>query len=131
MTEASGRLPDESTLYRHRISADDYDTLLAAQYGRCAICLASEKLLVIDHDHSCCGSTTGYSRTCGNCIRGLVCYRCNNMLGYLDRTPADMLARALQYTCGKNPRKIGVPGSSTHLLEYLVAYLSDDAMEAA
>ncbi len=56
------------------ISIDDYNSLLKAQNNRCAICgienSKTKKDLDIDHDHK-----TGE-------IRGLLCNKCNILLGY-------------------------------------------------
>lgn len=51
----------------------------------------------IDHDHACCPEN---GRSCGKCIRGILCHRCNLMLGHaLDdperlRAGADYIERA-------------------------------------
>lgn len=52
------------------LTAADYDALLRAQDGRCAICRArpKSKRLAVDHDHK-----TG-------AVRGLLCSRCNHDL---------------------------------------------------
>jgi hypothetical protein len=52
------------------LEAGDYEALLAAQGGRCAICRArpKSKRLAVDHDHK-----TG-------AVRGLLCSRCNHEL---------------------------------------------------
>ena len=52
------------------LSIEDYDRLLAAQGGVCAICGAAPKTrrLDTDHDHK-----TGT-------VRGLLCHRCNRAL---------------------------------------------------
>jgi hypothetical protein len=51
-----------------------------------------------DHDHHCCpGQPKQRAKTCGKCIRGLLCFRCNTALGYIElyRDRADVyLARA-------------------------------------
>ena len=49
------------------------------QSGKCRICLEQLPLsrLHIDHDHACC---PGY-RSCGMCVRGLLCRACNLSLG--------------------------------------------------
>lgn len=72
-----------------RQAAKDYDRMLAAQDGHCALCpnTAGTRRLHIDHDH----------RTMR--VRGLLCFRCNTALrGYMTpewlRAAADYLERA-------------------------------------
>jgi hypothetical protein len=63
-------------LKRHyRLTPEQFDQMLASQGGVCAICGGSGRLEV-DHDHSCCAG----SRSCGHCVRGLLCHRCNSTL---------------------------------------------------
>jgi hypothetical protein len=45
----------------------------------CYVCGSFEKLTV-DHDHSCC--KIGYS--CDNCVRGILCHKCNTAAGLLN-----------------------------------------------
>lgn len=45
--------------------------------------------LVVDHDHACCPG----ERSCGNCIRGLICFQCNAAAGMLQNDSS--IARAL------------------------------------
>ena len=92
-------------LAKHNLSYTAYDSLLDSQNGVCALCFKDAKL-VIDHDHDCCRPTSQWSKTCGRCIRGLLCYRCNNLLGYLEGTPLDVLVRAIRYLDGHNPRAV-------------------------
>lgn len=68
---------------KYRMSLDDYEAMLAAQNGRCAICAAEpgEKRLAVDHDHKCCPVR---SNTCGKCVRGLLCTTCNIRLGFYE-----------------------------------------------
>lgn len=70
-------------LRKYRITLDDYERLLNAQGGRCAICQTAEcstgKRFAVDHDHACCSGP----KTCGKCVRGLLCNNCNRLLGYL------------------------------------------------
>lgn len=62
---------------RYKLDKDTYDKM--AKDG-CYIC-KSKEFLQVDHDHSCCST----SKSCGKCIRGIVCQSCNIHLGKLDR----------------------------------------------
>lgn len=63
----------------YRMKPTDYLSLLERQGGRCAACSeTSNETLHVDHDHSCCPG----ERTCGRCVRGLLCQRCNTTLGH-------------------------------------------------
>lgn len=74
-----------SGIYKHyQLSKEDYETLLEYQDGVCGLCFQppkKEEWLHVDHDHSCC---TG-PKTCGKCIRGLLCSHCNRKLGWYER----------------------------------------------
>lgn len=62
------------------ITLDDYEALLTAQGGVCAICRQpSVKNLHVDHDHAT------------DAIRGLLCANCNTALGLLADDPARLL----------------------------------------
>jgi uncharacterized C2H2 Zn-finger protein len=59
----------------------DYDKLYRFQGGRCALCQRGKgitKRLAVDHDHKCCPGPV----SCGKCVRGLVCGRCNSVLAH-------------------------------------------------
>lgn len=47
-------------------------------------------LLVVDHDHSCCPG----NKSCGGCIRGLICHSCNVAEGFLRGDPQRAYALA-------------------------------------
>lgn len=75
------------TVARYGLSVEQYDAMLAAQSGACAICLRPErggKALATDHCHE-----TG-------AVRGLLCQNCNNGLGRF-RDDAELLRRAIAY----------------------------------
>lgn len=65
------------------LETHEYEALLTSQGGRCANtgCRVDtpggKGTWHIDHDHSCCPGT----KSCGKCIRGLLCSRCNAGLG--------------------------------------------------
>ena len=51
----------------------------------CEICGDKDDVPHIDHDHQCCATNGGSGRkTCGGCVRGALCYRCNMALGLLN-----------------------------------------------
>ena len=74
------------------LSQEQFDRLLDAQLRACGMChkpFEERQLIHVDHDHECC---RGKNRSCGACIRGLLCHTCNIALGYIERRYA--LARA-------------------------------------
>ena len=83
---------------RHQqIYGVDFEALNEVQQGLCAICGNPQKAghmerLSVDHDHSCCP----YGKSCGKCVRGLLCSGCNSGLGYFQDSP-ELLARAIIY----------------------------------
>ena len=70
--------------------------ILAAQGGVCAICSTDTPGgsggWHVDHDHACCPG----QKSCGKCIRGLLCVNCNLGIGQLKDTPA-LLRKAADY----------------------------------
>ena len=84
-----------SWLKRYNLTLDEYDDLLAAQGGVCAICKTDKPggmgRFHIDHDHACCPEE---QRSCGKCIRGLLCSYCNR---YLARGDPERLRNAADY----------------------------------
>lgn len=67
-----------------KLTCDEYDEMLAAQHGLCAICgqASSARRLHVDHDHR-----TGR-------IRGLLCRNCNICLGLMADDPGRILSAA-------------------------------------
>lgn len=91
-------------LSRYGIGLAEYRQMLESQGGVCAICgnspYASVRNLSVDHDHSCCAG----NRSCGKCVRGLLCLRCNNAIGLLRDSP-EVVQSAVDYLV---QRKLGV-----------------------
>lgn len=85
---------------RYGITQSAYLAMLDRQGGVCAICRQPETAIIkgrvaalgVDHDHSCCPG----KRACGKCLRGLLCGKCNTMLGGARDDPA-ILQAALDY----------------------------------
>ena len=85
------------SLYRTKfgITWARYQEILEAQGGTCAICDKSpnKQRLSVDHDHGCCPDK---SKSCGECVRGLLCSDCNFGLG-LFKDRKDLLEKAVMY----------------------------------
>ena len=66
---------------QYGISYEKYQEILLKQNNSCAICKINFNNIKnnphIDHDHSCCPDKT----SCGKCVRGLLCKKCNLFLG--------------------------------------------------
>lgn len=89
LARARGPRPPEQTRRQrlwtwHRLTVEQFDERLAAQGGACGNpgCDATEPggkgAWHVDHDHACCPGP----RSCGGCVRGLLCNKCNVALGY-------------------------------------------------
>ena len=73
------------------LSLGHLDALLADHGDLCGICRGPETItsrrtgrvwrLSIDHDHGCCSDT---GRSCGQCVRGILCGSCNRRLGHYE-----------------------------------------------
>lgn len=94
-----------SLKYLYNLSDEQRRQMFENQEGLCAncskpICLCSgsetghrcKTRACIDHDHSCC---TGI-KSCGNCVRGLMCHSCNVGLGGF-RDLLHLLRNAISY----------------------------------
>jgi hypothetical protein len=95
----------------HGITIEDFERMMDAQGGICAICGRSEHRrstsasqayrLAVDHCHA------------GNGIRGLLCSFCNHAIGYLEDSPA-LLQRAIDYLRDPPAAKLGITHSGKH-----------------
>lgn len=76
------------------LTPEQYWTMFDEQDGKCAACGEPERTiyrnpttgesrvrvrLCVDHDHSCCSG----KRSCGKCVRQLLCHPCNVAAGLL------------------------------------------------
>ena len=87
---------------RFKITVEQYRQMHTAQDGLCAVCRKPEdaifekdgtpQRLAVDHDHACCSG----SRSCGKCIRALLCSSCNSALGLM-RDDEARLMLAVEY----------------------------------
>lgn len=81
---------------KYGISYSLFEKLYSEQLGRCAVCatpLSEEtKGAQVDHDHSCCPG----AKSCGKCVRGLLCSSCNGGLGFF-RDDVELLRSAITY----------------------------------
>lgn len=84
---------------RRRLGDDGWDALLRRQGGSCSICQSTDRTgrnLAVDHDHQ------------ANLIRGLLCTRCNQGLGYFS-DDVTRLRRAIAYLEGEHGPFIPIP----------------------
>lgn len=74
----------QQRLKRYGLVLEDYDRMLEAQGGRCAICGLSNRVLGIDHCHKT------------NKVRAILCINCNAALGGFMDSP-QLLRSAADY----------------------------------
>lgn len=66
---------------QYNITIEQYNQMFEDQGGVCAICKGindNGRALSVDHDHKCCPG----GKSCGSCIRQLLCLYCNTFIGY-------------------------------------------------
>jgi hypothetical protein len=99
---------------RFSLTEAQFQQMLDDQGHACAMCREpfGDDFPNIDHDHACCPvPPRGQARSCGRCIRGLLCFRCNTAVGvielygalaevYLTRK-APPAGWGLSYCCGR------------------------------
>lgn len=89
-----GTVRKSEILAKYGLTVQQYDEMLASQNGVCAICERppGKKRLCVDHDHLCCPGI----KSCGKCVRGLLCDRCNRGIGLFGDSP-QALKKAIRY----------------------------------
>lgn len=83
---------DRSLRSNFHMTAADWGRMFAAQGDACGICNTVDpgpRGWQTDHDHACCPQK---GRSCGQCVRGVLCQPCNLALGHMETRPA-LLAR--------------------------------------
>jgi len=79
-----------------KMSASEWDAKLALQGRKCAICRTGIPGGIgtwhTDHNHNCCSGI----KSCGKCVRGLLCHSCNSAIGKLKDSP-ELLRAAASY----------------------------------
>jgi hypothetical protein len=94
------RYRDQQLQVNYGITAEQFDKMVADQGGVCAICTRAfpdDRAPAVDHDHSCCPG----KKSCGRCLRKLLCGSCNRGIGLFSDDPARLLAAAA-YLRGDN-----------------------------
>lgn len=86
---------------KYGITREEYRSLYAFQAGKCAICCratGASKRLAVDHDHKCDTGAHPHQFGCRECVRGLLCSRCNEFLGHIrdDARAGERIARYLR-----------------------------------
>lgn len=74
------------TVHTYGLAPGEYEKLYAIQGGRCAGCkraMGKSRRLAVDHDHAHCPG----KESCGSCVRGLLCGRCNDTLAHFRDDP--------------------------------------------
>jgi hypothetical protein len=81
---------------RFGLTLERFESMLEEQNYSCAVCACKtpggQGSWHVDHDHSCCDKV----KTCGKCVRGILCVRCNSGLG-LFKDSTILLDRAMEY----------------------------------
>ena len=77
--------------YIFKKTVEEYNEMAKNGCYVCGYMGNGHKMLHMDHDHKCCtpeyddNGKTKYKRTCGNCVRGVLCDACNRSVGLYER----------------------------------------------
>lgn len=95
---------------RHKITVFTYYQLLVKQGFSCRLCHFETKRLQVDHDRGCCDGSE--NRSCGKCIRGLLCHNCNGMIGHYEKNKGKLVIDKLdEYIMEYKIRKVTENGN--------------------
>lgn len=92
----------KSNLIRlYKLTPEMYTAMLRKQDYKCLSCSdvfsgktngKARGTFAVDHDHGCCPG----QKSCGKCVRGLLCYSCNCILG-LAKDSIEKLSHCISY----------------------------------
>lgn len=108
-TERLAYMREDALKRNYHLTLAEYMALHDAQGGLCFLCGKPEtarewrgekkpKMLAVDHDRRCCPG----ARSCGKCVRGLLCFKCNRDLAIVDND--EWLQKAIPYR-DRRPRE--------------------------
>lgn len=81
---------------KYGLTEEQYALMFDKYNGSCWICGIKPKYsLHVDHDHNCCSG----EKSCGKCVRGLLCYSCNIILGH-SKDNVEILKNSVKYING-------------------------------
>lgn len=116
---------NKSKTKKHHVPTSRWTRLFLKQGEKCAICWTKEpkgKGWCIDHDHNCCHGT----QSCGVCVRGILCGKCNTGISMLLEDP-NTIRRAADYV---ERRIVHVRNHSPETRRKLADMWNDERREA-
>jgi hypothetical protein len=92
-TRESRRTADQT--WRYGLPPGAFEQMIAVNDGCCIYCakkidFTQPKSFAIDHDHGCCPG----KKSCGDCVLGIACARCNLGFGHFNDDPQLMIQAA-------------------------------------
>ena len=80
----------------YNMTPQEFEEMFDSQGRRCLICSTDtpngrHSSWCVDHDHTCCPE----AKTCGECVRGIICCRCNRLLGLAKDSQTTLIRAAL------------------------------------
>lgn len=77
---------------KYKMTMAEIEAMITEQGGACKLCRGElGDTWTVDHDHACCPK----AYTCGMCVRGVLCRRCNIAIGMLNEDPELLIAASI------------------------------------